>query len=107
MNDNKKTYYIDPGTGEISQSQTASSWSFKIQANDDEITRLRELFDQNYSTEWQGFWRAHIPFLEYHHDKDNHQYDNKIQQVYQMIYQLGDQEAKNHIETMNILPGTQ
>jgi hypothetical protein len=104
MDDQKKTYYIDVGTGEISLSQTSSTWSYKIQANDEEITQLRELFDQNYSTEWKNFFRAHVPYVEYHYDRENDAYDQTIQQVYGMLHQLGDQEAKKHIESMNILP---
>jgi hypothetical protein len=104
MDEQKKTYYIDVGTGEISQSATSSTYSFIIQANDEEITELRELFDQNYSTEWKNFFRAHVPYLEYHYDRENDAYDNTIQQVYGMIHKLGDDEAKRHIESMNILP---
>lgn len=104
MDEQKKAYYIDVGTGEISRSATSSTWSFKIYANDDEITELRELFDQNYSNEWKNFFRAHTPYVQYHHDRENDAYDSTIQQVYGMIYKLGDDEAKNHIETMNILP---
>jgi len=104
MNQQKKTYYIDLGHGGISQSATSSTWSYKIEANDEEITQLRELFDQNYSTEWQNFFRAHVPYVQYHYDRENDAYDDTIQQVYAMIYQLGDEEAKRHIETMNILP---
>jgi hypothetical protein len=104
MDEQKKTYYIDLGTGSISQNATSSTWSYKIEANDEEITQLRELFDQNYSTEWQNFFRAHVPYVQYHYDRENDAYDNTIQQVYGMIYKLGDQEAKSHIESMNILP---
>lgn len=103
MNQAKKTYYITVGTGEISQSSTDSAWNFKIEATDDEITILREYFDQNYSTEWKNFFRAHVPFLEYHHDKENDAYDETVIKVYQMIYELGDQEAKDHIHSMGIL----
>lgn len=104
MNEQKKTYYIDVGTGEISQSATSSTWSYKIQANDEEITQLRELFDSNYSNEWQNFFRAHVPYVQYHYDRENDAYDNTMQQVYGMLHQLGDDEAKAHIESMNILP---
>lgn len=104
MDELKKTYYIDVGSGEISQSATSSTWSYKIQADDEEITQLRELFDQNYSTEWKNFFRAHVPYLEYHYDRENDAYDRTIQQVYGMLHKLGDEEAKHHIESMNILP---
>lgn len=104
MEEQKKTYYIDIGSGEISRSATSSTWNFKIQANDQEITELRRLFDQNYSNEWKNFFRAHVPYVEYHLDSDNHAYDSIIQQIYAEIYKLGDEEARNHIESMNILP---
>lgn len=105
MDVQKKTYYIDVGTGHITRSATNSTWSFKIQATDEEIAKLRERFDQNYSTEWQNFFRAHVPYVQYHYDRENDAYDSKIQEIYGMIYQLGDEEAKQHIKTMNILPG--
>ncbi|MDZ5472612.1 hydrolase [Bacillus sp. 31A1R] len=103
MENQKKTYYVAVSTGEISQSSTDSPWNFKIEATDEEITQLRELFEQNYSTDWQNFFRAHVPYVQYHYDRENDAYDNTTQAVYGMIYQLGDQEAKNHIDTMGIL----
>lgn len=106
MSEQKKTYYIDIGTGEISQNATSSTWSYQILANDEEITQLRELFDQNYSTEWKNFFRAHTPYVQYHYDRENDDYDNTMQQIYGMIHKLGDEEAKKHIESMNILPNS-
>ncbi|KAB2338910.1 hydrolase [Cytobacillus depressus] len=105
MSENKKTYYIKVETGEITQSTTDSAWDFKIEATDEEITSLREYFDHNYSNEWKSFVRAHIPFMEYHNDKDNDAYDKTIKKVYGMIYELGDEEARSHIESMGILDG--
>lgn len=104
MEDQKKTYYIDVGTGGISRSATASTWSYKIEATDAEISQLRALMDQNHTTEWKNFFRAHVPYVQYHYDRQNDAYDSTIQQIYGMLYQLGDAEAKNHIATMNILP---
>lgn len=104
MDEQKKTYYINVGTCEISRSSTSSTWGFQIQANDEEITELRELFDQNYLTEWKNFFRAHVPYVQYHYNRENDAYDSTIQQVYGMIHKLGDEDARNHIESMNILP---
>ncbi|MDP4086284.1 MAG: hydrolase [Bacillota bacterium] len=99
----KKIYFIDVGSGEISQSATSSTWSYKVEATDEEITDLRELFDQNYSTEWQNFFRAHVPYVQYHYDRENDAYDQTIEKIYGMIYKLGDEEAKKHIKNMNII----
>lgn len=107
MDEQKKTYYIDVGTGGISQSATSSTWSYKIQANEEEITQLRELFDQNYATEWKNFYRAHVPYVQYHYDRENDAYDSTIQKVYSLLHKFGDDAAKDHIESMNILPKTE
>ncbi|RLQ97852.1 hydrolase [Falsibacillus albus] len=103
MSDQKRTYYIEVGSGEISSSSTDSPWNFKIEATDEEITKLREIFDSNYATDEQGFFRSHVPYIQYHYDRENDAYDRNLQQVYQMIHDLGDEEARNHIESMGIL----
>jgi hypothetical protein len=99
----KKTYYISLGTGEISQSSTASTWNYKIEASDEEIVQLREYFDQIYSSDWQGFFRAHVPYVEYHYDPTNDAYDETMHKAYELIYQLGDEETKQHIDEQGIL----
>ncbi|MFD1739246.1 hydrolase [Bacillus salitolerans] len=99
----KKTYYISLARGEISQISTASPWNYKIEATDEEIVQLREYFDQIYSSDWQGFFRAHTPYIEYHHDPTNDAYDETIQKVYGLIYELGDEETREHIDQEGIL----
>jgi hypothetical protein len=103
VNSEKKPYYISIATGEIMQTPTASPWNFKIEATDEEISQLRGYFDQNYSTEWQNFFRAHVPYVQYHYDRENDAYDETMKKIYKMIYDLGDDEAKQHIRTMGIL----
>ncbi|MEI2355836.1 hydrolase [Mesobacillus zeae] len=100
----KKTYYIDIGSGEISQSRSSSAWNYKISASDEEIIRLREKFEQNYSTDWQNFFRAHVPYVQYHYDRENDAQDKTLLEIYKTIHELGDADAKKHIETMGILP---
>ena len=103
MDQQKKTYYISVAQGEISQVSTASSWDYKIEATDEEITQLREYFDQNYSSEVQGFLRAHVPIMEYHNDSTNDAYDETMKKIYTMLYELGDNEAKEHIKSQGII----
>ncbi|WP_233711124.1 hydrolase [Lederbergia citrisecunda] len=101
--ENRKTYYISVGAGEIMTVPNASPWEFKIQATDDEITRLRQIFDSSQDNSVDDFLRAHIPFVEYHNDSTNDIHDENLINVYEMIHQLGDEEARNHIESMGIL----
>jgi hypothetical protein len=76
---------------------------FQIQATDKEIRQLQELFHENDQADWKTYGPAHVPFLEYHHDPQNDEYDNTMRHIFRMLYQLGNEEAKNHIGKMGIL----
>lgn len=103
MNNERKTYYLDITNGEISRSRTSSTWNYQIQATDEEITILREYFDQMHSSNWQGFLRAHVPYVQYHYDRENDANDRLLKEVFQMIHDLGDEDAKEHIQSIGIL----
>ena len=101
--DEKKTYYIEIASGMITQSAVDSTWNFKIEATDEEIRQLREYFDGTASSEIGNFIRAHIPFREYHNDPENDIYDDNLKSIYQLIHKLGDNDAKQHIESMGFI----
>jgi len=103
LGEERTAYYIHVGNGEILRTSKDSPWNFRIFATDEEITRLREVFESNYSVEWQNFFRSHVPYVQYHYDRENDDYDRNLQKIYKMIYELGDDEAKHHIEKMGIL----
>jgi hypothetical protein len=103
MENLKKTYYVAVGSGQITQLSTASAWDFKIEATDAEIIKLRQSFDKVYSSDWQGFLRAHTPYLQYHYDRENDAIDDTNKLIYRMIYELGDEEAKEHIRTQGLI----
>lgn len=99
----KQTYYISVGSRGISQIKTATPFELEIEATEDEIRALRGIFDQMYTADVMGFLRAHVPFWEYHNDKENDMMDRDLMNVYQMLYDLGKPETKQHIESMGIL----
>ncbi|MCM3113432.1 hydrolase [Lederbergia lenta] len=99
----KNTYYIAIGSGEIMSTPTASPWQFKIEATDEEIKNLRALFDSSADNSVADFLRAHIPYRDYHRDPTNDIYDQNLFRAYETVHQLGDEEARSHIESMGIL----
>jgi hypothetical protein len=99
----RKTYYIGLANGQIFQDRSSSPWNFQIEATDDEINELRRLFNQNEAMEEKNFYRAHIPFMPYHFDQENDDYDHTLYDAYKMIYDLGNEDARTHIEGMGIL----
>ncbi|MDC3412411.1 hydrolase [Aquibacillus sp. 3ASR75-11] len=99
----KKKYFIDLGTREISQIQAGDNNDFTIYATEEDISQLREWFDQMYDSDHEAFWRAHVPIKPYHDDESNDQYDDGIVHAYKMIYEMGDDKTRAHIESMGIL----
>ncbi|OZU88536.1 hydrolase [Virgibacillus indicus] len=99
----KKKYYIDIGSGEISQIKYDNNDSFTIQATTEEVSLLRAKMENMHDAGVRSFFRAHVPIMPYHNDKSNDDYDSNLTETYQMLYDLGDDEVKKHIDSIGIL----
>ncbi|ARI76731.1 hydrolase [Halobacillus mangrovi] len=99
----KNKYYINIGTREISVNHDANNDDFIVEATEDEILALREVFDEIENADNRSFYRAHIPAKPYHQDEDNDDYDYGMRVAFRKIYELGDEMTKKHITEMGIL----
>ncbi|GGA76433.1 hypothetical protein GCM10008025_20050 [Ornithinibacillus halotolerans] len=99
----KKKYYVDIGSGEISQEKYQNNDSFIIHATQDEVSMLRAKLNNMHEASYNSFWRSHVPIMPYHNDKPNDDYDANMVEVYQILYDLGDDAVKNHINSIGIL----
>ncbi|UFT98172.1 hydrolase [Radiobacillus kanasensis] len=99
----RKKYYVNIGTQEISQVQVGDNDEFIISATDEEVYQLREMMNQMYNADIHAFWRAHTPIVPYHNDKPNDDFDDGILNAFQMIHDLGDDTTRKHIEKMGVL----
>lgn len=100
----KKTYYVDLVAGDVlDRPAFEENPSFKIEATDGELHELKTQLSESYTADMQAYIRSHIPFVEYHKDPANDRYDQSLKKIYALIYQLGDTEAKRHIEEIGIL----
>ncbi len=98
----RKTYYVAVGARQILEDQEAASFEFAIFANDDELNKLQELFEETQdSVEDEAFHFSGLPTVS--DVPDNDTYDALINEIYRMLHQLGTDETKRHIESMNIL----
>jgi hypothetical protein len=103
----KKKYYVSihagPDTGEIRNVKGDSTFDFEIEASEEEVEKIQELFEATQDAAHNSFWRAHVPYIPYHDDKVNDDYDEALVQIYKLLYDLGNTETRNHIESMGIL----
>lgn len=99
----KKKYYIDMQSREISQIKYQNNHNYQIYATDEEVKELRRLLNQVYEADKDAYWRSHIPFIPYHRDIENDRYDQSFTDALQLIYKLGDEHTREYIETSGVL----
>ncbi|WP_245833114.1 hydrolase [Oceanobacillus timonensis] len=99
----KQKYFISVGQGEISRIPYQGNDDFVIYATAEEILMLRRKFEGLHEASFDSYKRTHIPFVPYHLDTANDVYDDTMAGVYQTLYDLGDENTKDHIRTMGIL----
>lgn len=99
----KKKLYVTVETGEILEDQTAATYQFVIEANEQERRKLEELFEIAHDAEMNTILPAMTLAVAYHDDPENHEYDGALMNIYKELHQLGTEETRQHIESMNIL----
>lgn len=99
----KKKFYVNMGTQEISQIKYGNNQDFIIHATEQDVVLLREKLNDMDQANTRAFFRAHVPIMPYHNDKSNDDYDNGMTGAYQILYDLGDEQTKEHIESMGVL----
>jgi hypothetical protein len=99
----KKTYYVTVQHGEIMEDATAFNYDFVIQANEDELDELQEIFENAAEAEATTYRRVYIPSPIDQYNEENSLYDSSLREVYNKLHQLGDKKTREHIEKMNIL----
>ncbi|RXT04181.1 hypothetical protein [Ammoniphilus sp. CFH 90114] len=99
----KKRFYVNVEHGSILEDQGAETYEFEVDADEMEIHKLQELFDKTHQKEMGTIVRGMTPYIQYHDDEDNDEYDRSLLQVYRMLHQLGTPQTKQHIESMEIL----
>ncbi|MEH7115217.1 hydrolase [Neobacillus niacini] len=103
MDEQKQSYYINIQSNEIFRGPFDGEWNFKIEATESQVNVLERLFDRNDETDWESYFRSQIPYLEYHHQPQNREYDRRIRLIYTMLFYLGDEKTRAHIREMEIL----
>lgn len=103
LNNANEIYFIDVKSGKISQEAPEQGGHFRILADNQEYNELKAIADRMYHDELKTYVRSHIPFIDYDTAEKNDEYDNQLIKLYGKIYELGDEETRNHIESMNIL----
>lgn len=100
---NKKTYYVNVGTGEVLEDSTALNYEFEISATDEEFDQLQELFEETDNTSQVSYATSWLPWKAYYSNETDQEMDYYLTEVYRTLHRLGNEQTRRHIENMNIL----
>lgn len=82
----------------------AAAYELAINANDEEVARLRELFEELSSMDEAEVWHfARTPFETDHDESLNGAADEIVIRIYRLLHECGTKETKRLIETMGVL----
>ncbi|WP_199615214.1 hypothetical protein [Paenibacillus alkalitolerans] len=99
----KKRYYVSVQARTIMQNKGDSAYELEIEATPEQVEYLHELFHAVEEEDNDTYIRLHNPATVYAEDDVLEPFDKYMKEVYQMLYDLGTQETKKHIKSMNIL----
>ncbi len=99
----KQTYHVDLVSGDVLGQKLEENPSFTVHATDEELAELKQCLEEHRTDDLEAYARSHVPYLLYHHDRANDKYDAAMKRLYALIYKLGDETARNHIEEIGIL----
>jgi hypothetical protein len=104
---NKMIYWVSVGNHEIVPQGEGNNHQFEIEANEQDLDQLRELFDEADQID-NGLLlnRASTPFEVFSsagQEVKTLPYDRQLIKIYRTIYNLGLPKTKEHIRGMNIL----
>ncbi|MGG0286183.1 hydrolase [Peribacillus butanolivorans] len=103
MMQEKQTYHVDLVSGDVLGKKLEENPSFTIYATNEELAELKQCLEEHPTDDLESYARSHVPYLLYHHDRANDKYDEAMKKLYAIIYKLGDETARNHIEEIGIL----
>jgi hypothetical protein len=96
----KQRFYVSVQAKTVMYDQGDAAYELEIDATPEQIKRLHELFESASEADFTNYLRAHNPVLIIE-DLVNHDwYDLHLQEIYRMLYELGTDETRAHIEKM-------
>lgn len=92
--------YVSISDQRIYTHSTDSHWEYEIEIERPYIPIFKSLFDQMQLLEVDNFFRAHLPYIPYHYDKENDALDNRLYKVYALIHEFADRDTQKFIEKL-------
>jgi transcriptional/translational regulatory protein YebC/TACO1 len=101
--DERKTYYVAVGAGQVLADPHAAAFEFEIRANREELNKLQEMFEETADEDESAMIRFGPENVTVSEVERSAVYDSQIHDIYKLLHQLGTEDTKRHIESIDIL----
>ncbi|GFN33682.1 hypothetical protein [Paenibacillus xylaniclasticus] len=99
----RRLFYVSVASGQVLEDPEAAAYELVIEANDDEVNKLKELFGEYSSMdEAEAFHFVRHPYETDDERALNGGTDAIIHQIYDMLYDLGTDETKQFLHNNRI-----
>lgn len=96
----KYKLYVSITDQRVFHSPHDSPWEFEVEVERPFIAIFHRLFNQMNDLEFRNFLRAHLPYIPYHFDRNNHDIDVRTKKIYAIIHEFSDEPTKRFIEAL-------
>ncbi|WJY27825.1 MULTISPECIES: transposase [Sporosarcina] len=100
MAEPKVKMYVSITNQQIMQYPDDSPYEFAVEIPKSYLEIFEHLFAQTNELEFRNFLRAHLPYVPYHYDRDNHHVDRRLYKMYALVHEFTDEESKAFIEEL-------
>lgn len=101
--DGRETFYVSVGGKEIVKDKTVTPYEFEIRANEEELYRLQDLFEELSSLEEAEMWHfLRHPFETASTEQMSASSADVTTRIYNLLHELGTPETKAFIEQMRL-----
>ncbi|MEG0259092.1 MAG: transposase [Lysinibacillus sp.] len=86
-----QTYFTSPHIG---------PWNFELDVDRQALQVFEKIFQQMQLLEISNMWRAQLPYIPYHQDKENHAIDLRLKKIYALVHEYGDADTRAFVEQL-------
>ena len=98
----KQLYFVSVQNLTCLRTPGRDSHQFAVRLEPYKARVFQKLFQQIYSLEGRNAFRAHLPYIPYSMDKENHDIDSRYKKIYALIHEYGDEDTKQFVEQFGL-----
>ncbi|MNJ49705.1 hypothetical protein D3C77_449510 [compost metagenome] len=99
----KKAYYVSVAHQIIQEAPNDNTTEFKVFLDEEDFVRLRDKIAELSQEDDHTFRRAPIPYKSADHDEATQQYNERLIELYTLLYQYGNDQTRRSIVSLGVL----